>query len=115
MEKFALFAFNGEMMCFIHVLLNARNLAQKGHEVKLVVEGSATALIPKLADPNNPMGDLYSMVKEDGLIAGACRACAMKMKALEGIQAEGITLLDDMKGHPSMSKFIDDGYTIITF
>lgn len=115
MDKIVLFAFNGELMCFVHVLLNAKNLAKQGHEVKIVVEGSATALIPQLADPTNPMGDLYSQVKEDGLIAGACRACSAKMKVLPAVEAEGLTLLDDMKGHPSMSRYLDDGYRVITF
>lgn len=115
MQKLALFAFNGEMTCFVHVLLNARDLAAAGHEVKVIVEGAATALIPQLADPTNPMGDLYSQVKEAGLIAGACRACSVKMKVLEAVEAQGLELLDDMMGHPSMSAYLADGYSIITF
>ncbi len=43
-EKFALFAFNGDPMCFIHVVLNALDLDKKGFEVKVIVEGSATKL-----------------------------------------------------------------------
>ncbi len=115
MDKIALFAFNGEMMCFVHVLLNAKDLAKQGYQVQLIVEGAATALIPQLADPTNPMGDLYCQVKEDGLIAGACRACSAKMKVLDAVEAEGLTLLDDMMGHPSMSRYLAAGYRIITF
>ena len=33
MEKVALFAFNGELMCFIHVLLNAIDMKEKGYDV----------------------------------------------------------------------------------
>ncbi|MFP4067824.1 MAG: hypothetical protein ACLFS5_10045 [Spirochaetaceae bacterium] len=39
MRKFALFAFNGDPMCFVHVLLNALDIKEQGHEVALVVEG----------------------------------------------------------------------------
>ena len=39
-KKVALFAFNGELMCFIHVLLNALDMNKKGYEVKIVIEGS---------------------------------------------------------------------------
>ena len=42
MEKVALFAFKGEPMCFIHVLLNALDMSKRGYEVKIVIEGAAT-------------------------------------------------------------------------
>ena len=32
MKKVALFAFNGELMCFVHVLLNALDMKEKGYE-----------------------------------------------------------------------------------
>ena len=35
MRKFVLFAFNGELMCFIHVLLNALDMQEKGFDVKI--------------------------------------------------------------------------------
>ncbi|MCK4604812.1 MAG: hypothetical protein KAU41_09025 [Deltaproteobacteria bacterium] len=49
MKKVALFAFNGELMCFIHVLLNTLDMNERGHEVKIVIEGAATKLVPELA------------------------------------------------------------------
>ena len=45
MKKFALFVFNGDPMCFIHVLLNAIDMSEKGHEAKIIIEGAATKLI----------------------------------------------------------------------
>lgn len=39
--KIAYFAFNGNTMCFQHLLLNTLDLHQKGHEVKLIIEGEA--------------------------------------------------------------------------
>lgn len=115
MEKVALFAFNGEMMCFIHALLNALDLKERGHQAALVVEGKATALIPQLADPGNPMNGLYEQVKDQGLIDAVCRACSSKMKVLEAIQALGLPLADEMKGHPSMGRYLEQGYRVITF
>ena len=52
--KYALFAFNGDPMCFIHVILNALDLNQKGYEVKVIVEGSATKLADQFQDKSNP-------------------------------------------------------------
>ncbi len=45
MKKMALFVFNGDPMCFIHVLLNALDMNEKGYEAKIIVEGAATKLI----------------------------------------------------------------------
>ena len=115
MSKVALFAFNGEMMCFVHVLLNALDFKEKGYDVAVVIEGSATALIPQLARPENPMADLYQKVKAKGLINGVCRACSAKMKVTEAVEQEGLPFADEMKGHPSMARYLDQGYRIITF
>lgn len=115
MQKTALFAFNGEMMCFIHVLLNALDMHEKGHEVALVIEGAATQLVPELARKENPMHKLYAKTKELGLIAGACKACSAKLNVLEAVKAEGLDLLDDMNGHPGMAGFMARGFTIISF
>lgn len=115
MKKYALFAFNGELMCFIHVLLNALDLAAKGHEAKIVIEGAACKLMPEMAKEQSPLHKLYAKAKEQGLIAGACRACSAKMDVTAAVEAEGLTFLDDMSGHPGMSTFLNNGYEIITF
>ncbi len=114
-KKVALFAFNGELMCFIHVLLNALDMKEKGYEVKVVIEGSATKLIPELARESNPMFRLYGKAKDLGLIDGACKACSNKMGVLDAIKAEGLNLLDEMTGHPSIARYREDGFDVITF
>ena len=42
MKKVALVVFNGEFMCFVHVLLNALDMKERGYDVKIVIEGAAT-------------------------------------------------------------------------
>ncbi len=113
--KTVLFAFNGELMCFVHVLLNALDMAERGLETAIVFEGSATALVPELAKADNPFHQLYAQAKEKNLIAGACKACSSKMGVLDEVAAEGLPLLDEMKGHPSMAGWMERGYTVITF
>jgi hypothetical protein len=115
MKKNALFAFNGDFMCFIHVLLNALELKEKGHEVKIVIEGAATKLIPELKKKDNPLHALYQKAKDSGLFDGVCKACSNKMGTLEAAGAEGFKLLDDMFGHPGMAGYIEKGFEIITF
>lgn len=115
MRKFALFAYNGDAMCFIHVLLNALDMRKRGHEVKLIIEGSATKLVPDLAKTDNSMHELYESAKNQGLIEGVCKACATKMGSLKGVKAEGLSLLDEMMGHPSIARYRDEGFDIVTF
>ncbi len=115
MRKIALFPFNGEPMCFIHVLLNALDMHARGWEAALVIEGAAVKLIPEMAKEDNKLHTLYSKAKAAGVIAGACKACSAAMGVTEAAQAEGLELLGDMNGHPSIAGFIEQGYEIVTF
>lgn len=115
MRKAVLFAFNGEFMCFVHVLLNALDMKAKGMDVRIVIEGSATKLIPDLAKEGNPMFPLFVKVKEQGLIDGICKACSSKMGTLEVAKKEGLKVLDEMSGHPSMARYKEQGFEVITF
>lgn len=115
MRKVALFPFNGDVMCFIHVLLNGLDMQEKGYGVKIVVEGSACTVIPAIADPHHFMHRLYVQTRDAGLIVGACRACSVKQRVDKAIEAEGIPLIGDMSGHPSMSQYMAAGYEIVTF
>jgi hypothetical protein len=115
MKKFALFVFNGDPMCFIHVLLNAFDMSEKGYEVRIIIEGTATKLIPELIREDHPMRKLWERAKSLGLIDGACRACSGKMGTLKDAQVQDLALLDDMSGHPGMAGYMHKGYEVVTF
>ncbi|WP_300157704.1 cytoplasmic protein [Solidesulfovibrio sp.] len=115
MKKVALFAFKGDLSCFVHVLLNALDFLEKGYEVKVVLEGEATKLVAVLAKADNPMHALFEKTKGLGLFAGVCRACSHQLGSQEAAVAEGFALLDDMHGHPGMAPYAEDGYTILIF
>jgi hypothetical protein len=112
-RKVAVFAFNGEEMCFVHALMNALDMKEKGYDVKLIIEGSATRLVKEAEDDNRPFSKLYSKAKDSGLIDCVCRACASKMESLESAKRQDLPLCDEMLGHPSMSRYMDDNYEII--
>ena len=114
-KKIALFVFNGDPMCFIHVLLNALDMDSKGYTAKVVIEGTATKLIPDLAKPDNPLGGATPICIAAGLIAGVCQACAGKMGTLDAVKDQGLELLADMNGHPSMSGYLQEGFKVISF
>ena len=44
MKKVVLVAFNGETMCFAHVLLNAMDMYKNGMDVKVVIEGAIPSI-----------------------------------------------------------------------
>lgn len=115
MSKYLLVAFQGEEMCFRHVLLNALDFSEQGLEVGIILEGKATGLVPAMAEPTHSLHMLYTKAKAAGLIAGVCQACATKMQAVDSAKAEGLRLLNDMSGHPSLARYVREGWVIITF
>ncbi len=115
MNKVVLFAFRGDPMCFVHVLLNGLDLAERGMEGKIIIEGDAVKLIPEMAKPEHFLHQLYMKAGEADIIVGACRACSTKLGVNEAIEQEGVRLIGEMSGHPAMSDYISRGYTVLTF
>jgi len=108
-----IFAFKDDALCFMHVLLNALDLHEKGLGGKIVFEGEATKLIPVMAESQHFLHSLYAKVKDKGLIDAVCRGCSMKMGVLEAVEKEGLPLSGEMSGHPAMSKYIAAGHEIV--
>ena len=115
MNKTVFFAFRGDPMCFVHVLLNSLDMAEKGMEGKIVIEGDAVKLIPEMVKPGHFLNQLYIKVREQNLLVGACRACSTKLGVTAAIEEVGVELIGDMSGHPAISDYIEQGYTILTF
>ena len=90
-------------------------MKEKGFDAKIIIEGSATKLLPELAKFHNPLHKLWEKVKEAGLVDGVCKACSNKLGTLEAANEQGLTLLDEMSGHPSMARYRDEGFEIISF
>jgi hypothetical protein len=114
-KKIALFAFTGETACFAHVLLNALDMKERGHEVKVVVEGTATQQVKLLAEEGRPFANLYRRAKEAGLIDCVCQACAAVSGSLEAALAQGLATCDEMSGHPSIARYMDAGFEVVIF
>jgi hypothetical protein len=115
MKKTVLFVFNGNPMCFIHVLLNALEMKEKGNEVSIVIEGESVKLLPELVKPGNPLNGLWKKALDKDLVAGVCLACAKKLGTYDEAVSQGLALIDDMSGHASMAFWQEKGYEIITF
>lgn len=115
MNKNALVVFNGELLCFVHVLLNALDMKERGQEATIIFEGQSVKLVAELEKTDNAFHQLYAKARQQGLIRGACKACSAKLGALEAVQAVGLPLLEGMSGHPPLAELQAEGYTVITF
>ena len=58
---------------------------------------------------------LFAQVREKGLLAGACKACSVKLGVAAEVEAAGVPLIGDMSGHPSMASYMEAGWQVITF
>jgi len=115
MKKIALIAYNGEMMCFAHVMLYALDLSGKGFEVNVIIEGSATGLIGKLAAPETPFAKVYAQLKEKNLLTCICQACSQKMGTIDEARKQGLNIVGDMQGHPAIDQYLKDDWEVLTF
>jgi hypothetical protein len=115
MKKVALFVFNGEPVCFVHVLLNALDMNEKGYDVKVIIEGAATKLINDLSEGRMSYAPLYEKVKAAGLIDCVCQACSKMMGSTDAVKAENLPMCGEMMGHPGMARYIDAGFTLLIF
>lgn len=113
--KYALFVFNGDPMCFIHVLLNALDMKEKGNQAQIIMEGASVKLIPELNREEHPLHRLWSKAREAELLAGICKACSMKLGTFETAKELNLPILDEMSGHPSMAAWREKGFEVITF
>jgi len=102
-------------MCFVHVLLNALEMKEKGYEVILIIEGTATGKIDELFIPENPFAGLFAKVKNAGIIDCVCKACSSKMGTLDNAQSQNLPLCNEMSGHPSISRYMDERYEVLVF
>ncbi len=111
MNKVLLYGINGEKSCFLHVLLNAAQLHEAGLEVKVIFEGASVRLVKVFEEENNPV---YRAVKDAGLIAGICLACAKTLGVYEDAAKSGLPFLSDMNGHAGMKQYVLHGYQVVS-
>jgi len=112
--KVAMFAFSGEPATFAHAMLNAMDMKDRGHDVKLVVEGDATKLLSLLRNETKPFADVYRRCRDSGLIDCVCRACATRNGVVPVVIEQNLRFGDDMAGHPAMAGYMKQGYAVVT-
>jgi hypothetical protein len=91
----------------------AKEYKEANEEVTIVFDGAGAKWVPKLAQEDNKMHGSYLALKDN--IAGVCSFCARAFGVKNAVQSTGVKLLDEHDGHPSLKKYIDNEYHVLTF
>lgn len=112
-EKFIIVVHAGpqELARAIHVLLYGQELHEAGYQVQIMFDGAGTTWIKEFQNPENKYHDVYKHVQKLGIIAGACEYCANAFGVAEEVKVSGISLIGEIGRHPSLVKYIKEGYT----
>jgi hypothetical protein len=97
----------------VNALETAAEAIEAGDDLRLVFDGAGTQWIGAFADPEHRYHDLYAEVKAH--ITGACQYCAIAYGVKAAVVAEGIPLLTEHRGHPSLRGLVADGFAVLTF
>ena len=96
-----------------NALTTAYEFKEAGDGVDLIFTGAGTKWVGRLSDLDHRLHRAFDIVKDE--VAGACRACAVGFGVKEEVQASGVPLLTEYKGHQSLRERVAQGYQVITF
>jgi hypothetical protein len=93
-------------------------LREKGQEVALIFQGAGTRWPAVLVKPDHPANPLYDAVTDK--VAGVCGGCADVFGATADVEATGLPLVHEKaipgtSGILDLSRYLDDGYRLLTF
>lgn len=98
-----------------HSLIYTKELREKGHDVKLILDGGGTAWVREMSVKEHPLNPLYVEAKDAGSIEAVCKFCIEAFGGtLEDVELEGLPISGDYIDHPSIVTLMEDGYQIIT-
>lgn len=103
-----------------HALNLARELEERGQTVDLVFCGKSVEWLPQLTNPNRSeehpfvqnYGDRFDAVRHR---ARACNFCTKRFDVAEAIAAAGVPIEGEGKAHMELSRYVLDGWQIVTF
>jgi hypothetical protein len=93
-------------------MMFAQELQRAGDDVCVVFDGSGSLAAAELAQPGHRMHTLFQSIRP--LVRGVCRYCAKSYGVLDAVEAAGLPLLIDDRGHASLRALLLEGRQIIT-
>jgi hypothetical protein len=101
-----------------NALFVAYELQEKEQEVAVIFQGTGVRWASELVKTDHPAHGLYTAIKDT--VVGACQGCADVFGASQSVEAAGFSLISEKaipgtSGIIDISKYMDDGYRILTF
>ncbi len=97
----------------LHALLYAEELKEGGYSVVLIFDGAGTTWAEALQDSTNKLHSLYEQLKRVGVVEEICDFCSGAFRVKQSLKSRNVPLFSEFKGHPSIKKWVDEGYEII--
>ncbi|MBA2862187.1 DsrE family protein [Methanococcus maripaludis] len=94
-----------------HALLFAKEMKEKGDDVKIVFEGEAVKWFNEILKPDHPLKTHVEALKDNFV---ACEACSHMFDVFTSIKGK-IAIENELHGHVSLRKYLDNGYTVVEF
>ena len=96
----------------------AYELKEKKQDVSLIFQGAGVRWASEVVKPDHPAHALFEAVEDT--VAGVCGGCADVFGATDDVKDSGMKLVNEKaipgtSGIIDLSKYIDDGYSILTF
>lgn len=112
--KYLILATEDNKMQLYHLLLNAINFHENGHEVSTVLECASPKLLIGIAEGTIKL-PVFDKAMGHGIIDHACKACTFSFSATEAAEKLKVPLKGELNGHSDLLKFSASGYSILTF
>jgi len=97
----------------VNALAVVQEFKETGDKVQLIFDGTGTRWPGILARPDHIAYGLYQETRDQ--IVGVCSFCANAFGATESVKSNGLKLLDEANGHPSIKQLLAEGYQVLTF
>lgn len=94
-------------------LMFADELLRAGDDVALVFDGAGSSALAEVLRPENALHRAWQ--KAAPALRGACAYCAKAYQVRDLLEAAGIPMLGDDRGHASLRGLLLEGRQIITF
>lgn len=100
-----------ELARAVHGLLYASELHRAGVPVRVIFDGAGTAWLRELRRADHKYHRLFRQAAGAGLIEAACEYCAAAFGVTDHVRAAGIALAGSADGHPSLARYVAEGWT----
>ena len=101
-----------------NALFVAYELKEKKQEVAVIFQGAGVRWASEIVKLSHPAHALYEAVRDT--VVGVCGGCADVFGATDDVRESGLKLVNEKaipgtSGVIDLSKYLDDGYRILTF